>query len=148
MVIGEVSRHDGGGYNVVDALSVIELRPAIVRGPCVVSSPMCGHTLMRFVPVHRRSEESIIVPWTGRVGARGRSGVRREQRREAAQARVQAVSGTPARGKELEEVGGGREDPPGAPRSHGAHRGGAAGWERLRNGLHGESSRDNAAPLA
>ena len=39
------------------------------------------------------------------------------------------------RGKELEEVGGACEYPPGAPRSHGAHRGGAAGWERLHDGI-------------
>ena len=59
-------------------------------------------------------------------------GREQQERQEAAQSRVRSVGGTPV---ELEAVGRGRKSPPGAPRSHGAHRGGAAGWERLRDGI-------------
>ena len=60
------------------------------------------------------------------------------EQRAAAAAAGSAVAGS-SRGVAhqcaLEEVGGACEDPPGAPRLHGAHRGGAAAWERLRDGI-------------
>ena len=81
----------------------------------------------------RSFARSPVRPFCARGRTRAVSvGREQQERQEAAQSRVRSVGGTPV---ELEAVGRGRKSPPGAPRSHGAHRGGAAGWERLRDGI-------------